>query len=202
MIQSCLHYCLFCSGTSEGAVFLWTILQPRSDVSGGGSRDDDDAPPPRDSQPSTHTAVQCLRGHRAGVTSLAFSPDALLLASGCAKGYMNVWALQDGSVLLTLSDVGIVSALAWFAEHSLAVNFSRSKDVVVAHCGSKFYHNHKVLATARRSLKEMGVVGLHQAPLLRALIQRLPILLQEQCLYEKVHVPQALLVYGVMSYPC
>ena len=88
--------------------------------------------------------------------------------------------------MLTLSDVGIVSALAWFAEHSLAVNFSRSKDVVVAHCGSKFYHNHKVLATARRSLKEMGVVGLHQAPLLRALIQRLPILLQEQCLYEKV----------------
>ena len=38
--------------------------------------------------------VRTLKGHVTTVTSLAFSPSALLLVSGCSKGWMNVWALQ------------------------------------------------------------------------------------------------------------
>jgi len=38
--------------------------------------------------------VETLKGHVTAVTSLAFSPSALLLVSGCCKGWMNVWALQ------------------------------------------------------------------------------------------------------------
>jgi len=38
--------------------------------------------------------VRTLKGHVTAVTSLAFSPSALLLVSGCSKGWMNVWALQ------------------------------------------------------------------------------------------------------------
>jgi len=38
--------------------------------------------------------LRTLKGHVAAVTSLAFSPSALLLVSGCCKGWMNVWALQ------------------------------------------------------------------------------------------------------------
>ncbi|KAI0208517.1 putative E3 ubiquitin-protein ligase HERC1 [Lamellibrachia satsuma] len=47
------------------------------------------------------------------------------------------------------------------------------------------YTKVKVLATCRRSLLQQGIVGLNQAPCLRALLQRLPLLLQEQYLYEK-----------------
>ena len=35
-----------------------------------------------------------LTGHIAAVTSIAFSPNALLLASGCTQGWCNIWALQ------------------------------------------------------------------------------------------------------------
>jgi len=38
--------------------------------------------------------MQTLKGHVTSVTSLAFSPSALLLVSGCCKGWMNIWALQ------------------------------------------------------------------------------------------------------------
>jgi E3 ubiquitin-protein ligase HERC1 len=42
-----------------------------------------------------------------------------------------------------------------------------------------------VLAGARASLLRQGVTGLHRAPCLRALLQALPTLLQEQYQYEK-----------------
>ena len=48
------------------------------------------------------------------------------------------------------------------------------------------YTKGKVLATSRHSLLQQGIVGLNQAPCLRALLQRLPLLLQEQYIYEKV----------------
>jgi len=38
--------------------------------------------------------MQTLKGHVTLVTSLAFSPSALLLVSGCCKGWLNIWALQ------------------------------------------------------------------------------------------------------------
>ena len=52
---------------------------------------------------------------------------------------------QDGSVLQTVTDVGSVLTLCWFADHSLVVNFSRSKDLLLVHCTTEFYQKNKVL---------------------------------------------------------
>ena len=56
----------------------------------------------------------------------------------------------------------------------------------MTYCSSDFYHKTKVLATARMALKRQAVVGLTQAPCLRALLSHLPVILQEQHTYEKV----------------
>ena len=81
------------SGTSEGVVFIWTVPLPaKTDVDDRDQAPEVDAP--RDVIPATHTLVQTLRGHRAAITALAFSTSALTLASGCAKGYLNIWSLQ------------------------------------------------------------------------------------------------------------
>lgn len=45
-----------------------------------------------------------------------------------------------------------------------------------------------MLATARRCLKEQCINGLHQATILKALIQKLPVIMQEQYAYEKVTI--------------
>ncbi len=42
--------------------------------------------------------VHSLRGHVTCITSLVFSPSGLFLASGCAKGWLNIWSLQVGRV--------------------------------------------------------------------------------------------------------
>ena len=44
----------------------------------------------------------------------------------------------------------------------------------------------QVLAVGRKTLRQQSVKGLHQTPLLKALIQRLPVILQEQYTHEKV----------------
>jgi hypothetical protein len=60
------------------------------------------------------------------------------------------------------------------------------KDVMVVTCGSDFYHKTKVLATSRVALKQQGIVGLSQASCLKGLLTNLPLILQEQYIYEKV----------------
>ena len=60
------------------------------------------------------------------------------------------------------------------------------QDVLVVYCSSDFYHKTKVLATARMALRQQGIVGLSQAPCLRALLTNLPVILQEQHTCEKV----------------
>jgi len=60
------------------------------------------------------------------------------------------------------------------------------QDVSVIYCSPEFYHKTKVLATARMSLKQQGIVGLNQAPCLRALLTSLPVILQQQHTCEKV----------------
>ena len=42
-----------------------------------------------------------LTGHIAAISALAFSPDGLMMVSGCAKGWANVWSLQDRCLLHT-----------------------------------------------------------------------------------------------------
>jgi len=52
------------------------------------------APAAGEAVPSEAELVRTLKGHVTTVTSLAFSPSALLLMTGCCKGWMNIWALQ------------------------------------------------------------------------------------------------------------
>ena len=56
----------------------------------------------------------------------------------------------------------------------------------MVHYGEDTYFKNRVVACCRRSLRRINVVGLHEAPCLRLLLQRLPLLLHEQYMYEKV----------------
>ena len=67
-----------------------------------------------------------------------------------------------------------------------AMLFICYQDVLVLNCSSDFYHKTKVLAMARMALKQQGVVGLSQAPCLRALFNNLPVIIQQQHTCEKV----------------
>lgn len=60
------------------------------------------------------------------------------------------------------------------------------QDVLVVNCTSDFLSSNHVLATCRTALKRQGVAGLHMAPCMRAFLERLPVMLQEQYAYEKV----------------
>lgn len=61
------------------------------------------------------------------------------------------------------------------------------QDVLVVNCSKDFMASNHVLATCRTALKKQGVVGLNMAPCMRAFLERLPVMLQEQYAYEKVH---------------
>lgn len=60
------------------------------------------------------------------------------------------------------------------------------QDVLVVNCSREFMVSNQVLATCRTALKKQGVVGLNMAPCMRAFLERLPAMLQEQYAYEKV----------------
>ena len=60
------------------------------------------------------------------------------------------------------------------------------QDVLVVNCTSEWISSNHVLATCRTALKQQGVLGLNMAPCMRAFLERLPIMLQEQYAYEKV----------------
>ncbi|XP_076880016.1 putative E3 ubiquitin-protein ligase HERC1 isoform X2 [Brachyhypopomus gauderio] len=130
-----------------------------------------------------------LRGHMTPVRTLAFSPDGLALVSGAVGGLVNVWSLRDGSVLQTIvAGSGAVQHTVWIPDVGVAICSNRSKDVLVVNCSTEFMAANHVLATCRSALKKQGVVGLNMAPCMRAFLERLPIMLQEQFDYEKPHV--------------
>uniref|UniRef100_A0A3Q1JCX7 HECT-type E3 ubiquitin transferase n=1 Tax=Anabas testudineus TaxID=64144 RepID=A0A3Q1JCX7_ANATE len=135
------------------------------------------------------TCVFQLKGHITPVKTLAFSPDGLALASGGVGGLMNIWSLRDGSVFQTVvAGSGAVQNIVWIPDVGVAVCSNRSKDVLVVNCSKEFMMSNHVLATCRTALKKQGVVGLNMAPCMRAFLERLPVMLQEQFAYEKPHV--------------
>lgn len=67
-----------------------------------------------------------------------------------------------------------------------AASLSPLQDVLVVNCSKDFMASNHVLATCRSALKKQGIVGLNIAPCMRAFLERLPIMLQEQYAYEKV----------------
>ncbi|ERE75742.1 putative E3 ubiquitin-protein ligase HERC1-like protein [Cricetulus griseus] len=62
------------------------------------------------------------------------------------------------------------------------------KDVLVVNCTAEWASANHVLATCRTALKQQGILGLNMAPCMRAFLERLPMMLQEQYAYEKPHV--------------
>ncbi|MGH0120210.1 UNVERIFIED_CONTAM: hypothetical protein FKN15_006371 [Acipenser sinensis] len=127
-----------------------------------------------------------LKGHITPVKTVAFSPDGMALVSGGVGGLMNIWSLRDGSVLQSVvTGSGTIQNIVWIPDVGVAACSNRSKDVLVVNCTSEFISSNHVLATCRAALKRQGVVGLNMAPCMRAFLERLPVMLQEQYAYEK-----------------
>ncbi|XP_045564463.1 probable E3 ubiquitin-protein ligase HERC1 isoform X7 [Salmo salar] len=183
-----------------GLVSVWTVPQdasafPESTSSGSEPRRDNEPKAKRKKQQSSSRRVEgavCvfqLKGHITPVRTVVFSPDGLALVSGGVGGLMNIWSLRDGSVLQTvIAGSGAIQNIVWIPDVGVAVCSNRSKDVLVVNCSTDFMSSHQVLATCRTALKKQGVVGLNMAPCMRAFLERLPVMLQEQYSYEKPHV--------------
>ncbi|XP_037104179.1 probable E3 ubiquitin-protein ligase HERC1 isoform X3 [Syngnathus acus] len=180
-----------------GLVTVWTIPEVISNFPDGSSSDSEgwwekEANPKRRSSQWSQEGATCvfqLKGHITPVKMVAFSPDGLALASGGVGGLMNIWSLRDGSVVQTVvAGSGAIQNIVWIPDVGVAVCSNRSKDVLVVNCSKEFMASNHVLATCRTALKKQGVVGLNVAPCMRAFLERLPVMLQEQYAYEKPHV--------------
>ncbi|KAG2470375.1 HERC1 ligase, partial [Polypterus senegalus] len=181
----------------NGLVCVWTIPQDLLSISESASCSSDgwweleSKTKPKDCcrKSNEATCVLQLKGHITPVRTVAFSPDGLALVSGGVGGLMNVWSLRDGSVLQTVvTGSGAIQNLTWIPEVGVAVCSNRSKDILVVNCSSEFLSTNHILATCRTALKKQGVIGLNLAPCMRAFLERLPLMLQEQYAYEKPHV--------------
>ncbi|XP_030232116.1 probable E3 ubiquitin-protein ligase HERC1 isoform X5 [Gadus morhua] len=181
----------------NGLVLVWTVPQNPSDFpdscsSGSEGCWENEQKPKfkywRRSGRGAHCVFQ-LKGHITPVRTVAFSPDGLALASGGVGGLMNIWSLRNGSVLQTVvAGSGAIQNIVWIPDVGVAVCSNRSKDVLVVNCSPEFMASNHVLATCRSAMRRQGVVGLNMAPCMRAFLERLPIMLQEQYTYEKPHV--------------
>uniref|UniRef100_A0A673N4A9 HECT-type E3 ubiquitin transferase n=1 Tax=Sinocyclocheilus rhinocerous TaxID=307959 RepID=A0A673N4A9_9TELE len=176
---------MFATCCQSGLVSVWTVPQDPSSYSQSSS-----ACP--DLEPQRCEGAVCvfqLQGHLTPVRTVAFSPDGLALVSGGVGGLLNIWSLRDGSVLQTVvAGSGAIHSTVWIPDVGVAVCSNRSKDVLVVNSSAESMANNHVLATCRTALKKQGVVGLNMAPCMRAFLERLPIMLQEQYAYEKPHV--------------
>ncbi|XP_057693761.1 probable E3 ubiquitin-protein ligase HERC1 isoform X4 [Corythoichthys intestinalis] len=181
----------------NGLVTVWTVPQVVSDYPESCSTDSEEwwekeTNPKSMSSEWSQDRAKCvfqLKGHITPVRIVAFSPDGLALASGGVGGLMNIWSLRDGSVVQTVvAGSGAIQNIVWIPDVGVAVCTNRSKDVLVVNCSKEFIATNHVLATCRKALKKQGVVGLNMAPCMRAFLERLPLMLQEQYAYEKPHV--------------
>ncbi|KAI8478441.1 putative E3 ubiquitin-protein ligase herc1, partial [Branchiostoma belcheri] len=197
---------MLATGCSDGSVHVWTLPQPGSTVSipftsprrtdqQAETRDRADTPPTShqetiadESRQGPVEEVLVLKGHQTSIQHLAFHPHGMGLASGCSRGIVNLWSLQDGAVTQTLMGQGTTQGLVWAGEQALAAAFNKSKDVSLMYHSQDWFSQHTSLAAARMALRAQGIVGLHQAPCMKALLGRLPRILQEQYSYEKAHV--------------
>ncbi|XP_061622236.1 probable E3 ubiquitin-protein ligase HERC1 isoform X5 [Phyllopteryx taeniolatus] len=181
----------------NGLVTVWTVPQEISNFPESCSSDSEgwwekETNPKHMASQWSQDGATCvfqLKGHITPVRMVVFSPDGLALASGGVGGLMNIWSLRDGSVVQTVvAGSGAIQNIVWIPDVGVAVCSNRSKDVLVVNCSKEFMATNHVLATCRTALKKQGVVGLNMAPCMRAFLERLPLMLQEQYAYEKPHV--------------
>uniref|UniRef100_A0A8C2X9J9 HECT-type E3 ubiquitin transferase n=1 Tax=Cyclopterus lumpus TaxID=8103 RepID=A0A8C2X9J9_CYCLU len=165
------------AGCQNGSVHVWTLPQGGTFVS-----------LPNILSSSRAKSVFVLRGHITGVKSLSFCSSGLALVSGGIGGLLNIWSLQDGSVLQTVTGLGSVVLTTWVPNLGVAACFGRSKDVLLICCTPDWISQNHVLASCRMVLRSQNILGLNRAPCLAVFLERLPLLLQEQYSYERTHV--------------
>uniref|UniRef100_A0A8D0TJ20 HECT-type E3 ubiquitin transferase n=1 Tax=Sus scrofa TaxID=9823 RepID=A0A8D0TJ20_PIG len=183
---------LMATGCQSGLVCVWRIPQDTTQTSVTSSEGWWDQESNCQGAHRKSVGAKCvyqLRGHITPVRTVAFSSDGLALVSGGLGGLMNIWSLRDGSVLQTVViGSGAIQTTVWIPDVGVAACSNRSKDVLVVNCTAEWAAANHVLATCRTALKQQGVLGLNMAPCMRAFLERLPMMLQEQYAYEKPHV--------------
>ncbi|XP_068190129.1 probable E3 ubiquitin-protein ligase HERC1 isoform X2 [Antennarius striatus] len=173
-------------GCQNGSVHVWTLPQGGSVVSLPHMKNS-----PQNKSAEVQEAPECvfvLHGHITAVKFLSFCPSGLVLLSGGIGGLLNIWSLQDGSVTQTVTGLGSVVDATWIPHLGVAACFGRSKDLLLICCTPDWMDQNHVLASCRSVLRSQSVVGLNGAPCLSVLLERLPLLLQEQYGYERNHV--------------
>ncbi|KAL1506224.1 hypothetical protein ABEB36_005622 [Hypothenemus hampei] len=168
---------LLAIGTSYGTVNLWKI------------------PDEKNVKNEVPTFIFSSQGHSYNsVTSLAIHSSGLLLASGCLKGpsgVVNIWSLYDGSLVYTLTGTGGVDSngLKWIEPlNSLAIAFSRSKEINLLNYSVEDLEKNLPLAAVRCALMKKGVRGMKNSPFFKGLATHLSKMLLNQYNAEKLQV--------------
>ncbi|XP_037609795.1 probable E3 ubiquitin-protein ligase HERC1 isoform X6 [Sebastes umbrosus] len=177
------------AGCQNGSVHVWTLPQGGTFVSLpnmlNSSQGQDKS---TEVKQEIAKSVFVLHGHITAVKSLSFCSSGMALVSGGIGGLLNIWSLQDGSVLQTVTGLGSVVSTTWIPNLGVAACFGRSKDVLLICCTPDWMSQNHVLASCRMVLRSQNILGLNRAPCLAVFLERLPLLLQEQYSYERTHV--------------
>ncbi|XP_062334757.1 probable E3 ubiquitin-protein ligase HERC1 [Osmerus eperlanus] len=180
---------MMAAGCQNGLLYVWTLPQGGTSVSVpnflSGSSSQEKSVVKRGST----KCVFRLSGHITAVKTLSFCPSGLALVSGGIGGLLNIWSLQDGSVLQTVvTGLGSVVSTTWIPNVGVAACSGRSKDVLLILCNTDWMSQNHVLASCRTVLRTQGILGLSRAPCMAVFLERLPVLLHEQYSYERSHV--------------
>ncbi|HEC22992.1 MAG TPA: WD40 repeat domain-containing protein, partial [Chloroflexi bacterium] len=82
----------------------------------------------------TVDVVGALERHSSGVSSLAYSPDGRILATGSRSGFVSLWNARTGQLLQTFAghEIGqAVLALDWLPDGGTLISGSRDHQVIV-----------------------------------------------------------------------
>ncbi|XP_058472668.1 probable E3 ubiquitin-protein ligase HERC1 [Solea solea] len=175
-------------GCQNGSVYVWTLPQGGTTVSLYNILNNSSSQDKDNDVKDSAKCVFVLHGHITAVKSLSFCSSGLTLVSGGIGGLLNIWSLQDGSVLQTVTGLGSVVSTTWIPNLGVAACFGRSKDVLLICCNPDWISQNHVLPSCRMVLRSQNILGLNRAPCLAVFLERLPLLLQEQYNHERTHV--------------